>query len=92
LIVDSVFAFRREYNDYWDYRIWLEVNPQLALIRGIERDWVFEGRTEATKLHGERFQRGEAIYVAEVDPSAVADLEIDNFDFANPVVLRSRLT
>ena len=91
LIVDSVFAFRPEYNDYWDYRIWLEVNPQLALIRGIERDSVFQGRTEATKLHRERYQPGEAIYVAEFDPSAVADLVIDNSDFANPVVLRSRL-
>ena len=31
LIVDSVFAFRPEYNDYWEYRIWLEVDPEIAL-------------------------------------------------------------
>ena len=27
LIVDSVFAFRPEYNDCWEYRIWLDVDP-----------------------------------------------------------------
>jgi uridine kinase len=27
LVVDSVFAFRPEYNDCWEYRIWLEVDP-----------------------------------------------------------------
>ena len=38
LIVDSVFAFRPEYNDCWEYRIWLEVDRQIALWRGISRD------------------------------------------------------
>jgi uridine kinase len=33
LIVDSVFAFRPEYNSYWDYRIWLDVDPRLSLSR-----------------------------------------------------------
>ena len=90
LIVDSVFAFRSEYNRFWDYRIWLDVVSQLSLIRGIERDSGVEGREEATKLHRDRYRPAEAIYVAEVDPSAVADLVIDNSDFANPVVLRCR--
>ena len=35
LVVDSVFAFRPEYNDLWDYRIWLDVDPALSLRRGI---------------------------------------------------------
>jgi uridine kinase len=34
LIVDSVFAFRPQYNDCWD-RIWLEADPGVALRRGI---------------------------------------------------------
>ena len=38
LIVDSVFAFRPEYNAFWDYRIWLEVDSQLCIGRGIARD------------------------------------------------------
>jgi uridine kinase len=38
LIVDSVLAFRPEYNDCWEYRIWLDVDPETALRRGIARD------------------------------------------------------
>ena len=89
LIVDSVFAFRPEYNGLWDYRIWLDVNSQLSLSRGIERDSAAEGLEIATKLHRERYRPAEAIYVAEVSPRALADIVIDNSDFANPVVLRS---
>jgi uridine kinase len=92
LIVDSAFAFRSEYNAFWDYRIWLDVSAPLSLSRGIERDSAIEGLEEATKLHRDRYRPAEAIYVAEVDPSAAADLVIDNSDFANPVVLRSQLS
>jgi uridine kinase len=90
-IVDSVFAFRPECNNYWDYRIWLDVNSQLSLIRGIERDSEIEGLAEATRLHRDRYQPAEAIYLAEVKPTTVADVVIDNSDFANPAVLRSRV-
>jgi hypothetical protein len=51
LIVDSVFAFRPEYNDLWDYRIWLGVPADLSLRRGSR---------------------------------ALADVVIDNTDFAHP--------
>jgi hypothetical protein len=43
LIVDSVFAFRPEYNDCWEYRIWLEVAPGVAFHRGTSRDTAAEG-------------------------------------------------
>src|SRR5215471_19364056 len=43
LVVDSVFAFRPEYNDYWDFRIWLDVDSEVALERGIARDGDMEG-------------------------------------------------
>ena len=64
LIVDSVFAFRPEYNDYWDYRIWLEVDAGLALARGVARDSEMEGGIDAaTRLHRDRY------HAAELNPS-----------------------
>lgn len=87
LIVDSVFAFRPQYNAHWDYRIWLDVDSELSLVRGIERDSKVEGLKEATRLHRDRYQPAEAIYLAEVGPAGVADLVIDNSDFVNPAVL-----
>lgn len=88
LIVDSVFAFRPEYNDYWDYRIWLEVNADLALARGIARDTAIEGSLEAAvQLHRDRYQAAELLYISEVGPIAHADVVIDNNDFARPMIV-----
>jgi uridine kinase len=86
LIVDSVFALRPEYNEFWDYRIWLEVDPDLALRRGIARDTPTEGAAEAASVHRDRYYAAEMIYIAEVGPLALADLIIDNTDFARPVL------
>jgi uridine kinase len=87
LIVDSVFAFRPEYNDFWDYRVWLEVDAGLALRRGIARDAAMEGAQEALRVHRDRYYAAEMIYLAEVGPKSLADLIIDNSDFARPVLL-----
>jgi uridine kinase len=88
LIVDSVFAFRAEYNDCWEYRIWLEVDPQIALSRGISRDCAAEGFQEAVRLHRDRYRVSEMIYLAEVRPQTLADVIIDNSNFACPHILR----
>ena len=87
LIADSAFAFRPEYNDCWEYRIWLEVDARTALRRGIARDSAMEGTAEATRLHRDRYHAAETIYLAEVRPQALADLVIDNRDFTRPRIL-----
>jgi uridine kinase len=92
LIVDSVFAFRPQYNDCWEYRIWLDVDAQTALRRGIARDAAAEGAEEAARLHRDRYHAAEMIYVAEVRPRELADVIIDNRDFSAPRILASRCT
>lgn len=87
LIVDSVFAFRPEYNDFWDYRIWIEVSPQVSLARGIARDSDAEGLEAATSVHRDRYHVAEVIYIEEVNPCSLVDVRIDNTDFANPLIL-----
>lgn len=83
LIVDSVFAFRPEYNDLWDYRIWLDVDAEASLARGISRDAEMEGLEEAARVHRNRYHAAESIYIAEVKPQSLADVTIDNRDFGN---------
>jgi len=84
LIVDSVFAFRPQYNHFWDFRIWLDVDAEAALERGIARDVGREGLAGATALHRDRYHAAELIYLAEVGPVSLADVRINNRDFANP--------
>jgi uridine kinase len=83
LIVDSVFAFRPEYNDLWDYRVWLDVDADVSLERGIARDAEREGLQEAARVHRDRYHAAELIYLAEVNPRALAAIVIDNRDFRN---------
>ena len=92
LVVDSLFAFRPEYNDCWDYRVWLDVDPETALRRGIARDAEAEGAGEAARVHRDRYHAAVEIYVAEVRPQAVADVIIDNSDFARPRIVRCQIT
>lgn len=88
LIVDSVFAMRPEYDEHWEFRIWLDVPAGLSLERGIDRDAESEGRAEAEHLHRDRYHESERIYISEVDPVSRADVVIDNADFANPRLIR----
>ena len=87
LIVDSVFAFRPEYDDCWEYRIWLDVDAETAVRRGIDRDRAAEGEEGAARVHRGRYHVAEAIYLAEVDPQAKADVIIDNRDFTRPAII-----
>jgi uridine kinase len=85
LVVDGVFGMRPEYDEYWDVRIWLRAEPDVAIARGIKRDTELEGYEEAVRLHTTRFRVGEQLYVDEVRPTNKASILIDNTDFANPV-------
>ena len=88
LIVDSVFALRPEYDDCWELRVWLTVEPSVAFERAIARDQGLEGREEAERLHRDRYRVGERIYVDEVDPEQIADVVVDNTDLDEPRFVR----
>ena len=52
LLVDGVFLLRPQLDDVWDLRIWIEIDPELALRRGAARDAEMEGGLdEAERLH-----------------------------------------
>jgi uridine kinase len=85
LIVDGVFAFRPEIDDCWDLRVWLEVGRETAFVRGEARDGLW-GETES--VHRTRYAVAEDVYLAEVDAPGLADVVIDNSDFAQPRLLR----
>jgi uridine kinase len=86
-IVDTVFAFRPEYDDRWDFRVWLDVDPAESLARGVARDADREGLDQAARVHRDRYHAAELIYLAEVDPKRRADVVIDNRDFAAPRIV-----
>ena len=90
LIVDSVFAFRAEYNDCWDLRIWLDVDAATSATRSLARDGDRDGRDLTAERHENRYRAAELVYLAEVDPRTVADLVLDNRNLAEPSFIRPR--
>jgi uridine kinase len=89
LIVDGVFACRPEINTYWDRRVWVDIDAETSIRRGVERDTEMEGGTESdAALHRDRYLASELVYLAEVDPRAKASIIVDNTDFARPRIVR----
>ncbi|MCC9307616.1 uridine kinase [Kitasatospora sp. RB6PN24] len=88
LIVDGVFAFRPEINEYWDFRVWLQVDAELSVQRGADRDQDWAG-SDAESIHRNRYLVAERIYLQEVDPIPMMDVVIDNSTFASPRVVES---
>ncbi|MFI7227360.1 uridine kinase [Nonomuraea angiospora] len=83
VVVDGVFAFRPEIDKYWDFRIWMDVDAELSVRRGAERDQDWAG-SEAESIHRNRYLVAERIYLEEADPLPRMDVIIDNTDFARP--------
>lgn len=88
LVVDGVFALRPEYNRYWEYRIWLHVVSEVSFRRGVDRDTELEGPEVAKRLHRYRYRTSADIYLNEVDAPSLADVVVDNTDFANPRIIK----
>jgi uridine kinase len=89
LIVDGVFAFRPEIDEHWEFRIWVDVDRQVALRRGVERDEDWAG-PEAEAVHRDRYHVSERLYVAEVDPVRLVDVVLENSDFDRPRIVLER--
>ena len=87
LIVDGVFALRPEINDYWDLRIWLDIDAELSERRGTQRDSGWAG-PDPGRIHRERYLPAERLYISEAHPQELADVVIDNSRFMQPRILR----
>jgi uridine kinase len=89
LIVDGAFAYRPEINHYWDLRIWVDIDAELSVLRGIERDAAMDGSAAAAEaLHRDRYLVGELLYQEEVDPRSFVEVIVDNTDFDHPRLVR----
>ena len=89
LVFDGVFLLRPELRALWDLRIYLHVAQDVTLARAHERDLdLFGSEADIDLRYRERYLPGQALYRAEADPSAAADVVIDNTEPAAPVILR----
>jgi uridine kinase len=93
LVVDGVFLFRPELNDFWDVRIFVDADVEVATRRAIERDLAWGGtRASREEVYRQRYVPGEQHYLATVDPRNLADLVVENTDPMRPrLVVRRKV-
>jgi uridine kinase len=81
VLVDGIFLFRSELDDLWDFRVFVRVELEEAIRRGVERDGA-----ESERLYRSRYVPGQRIYLDAVCPAERADVVIDNSDVGRPVL------
>ncbi|MBD2514751.1 hypothetical protein H6G93_06960 [Nostoc sp. FACHB-973] len=64
LVVDGTFLFKEKLNDYWDFRIFVHTDFEIALNRGIQRDQArLGGELETKKRYLERYHKASMMYI-----------------------------
>jgi uridine kinase len=81
-IVDGIFLFRPDLNDLWDFRIFVHIDLEESIRRGVARDG-----PENEPLYRTRYAPGQRIYLESVRPRDLADVVVDNSDLERPVLI-----
>ncbi|MEH3033807.1 MAG: hypothetical protein PGN07_07140 [Aeromicrobium erythreum] len=90
VVVDCTFLQRGSLRDLWDEVVWLEVDREVALRRGIARDAErLGGPDPAAAAYAARYMAACDLYVAEERPLERASVVVEHDDPASPRILRS---
>lgn len=88
LLFDGVFLLRPELNDYWDFRIFLQVGFEETLRRVTTRDAELFGSPSAVVArYQQRYVPGQMLYLDSVRPQSLADVVVDNTDPDHPALV-----
>lgn len=85
LLVDGVFLLRPELDHLWDYRIFVQVDFEVALQRAVERDQPRFGDAVAVRArYLQRYLPGQHLYFQRDHPQERADVIVINNDPTAP--------
>ena len=88
LLFDGIFLLRPELAALWDYRVFVNVDTEVALQRAMQRDLVLFGSPEAVQTrYLQRYIPGQRLYFEMAHPQKVADVLVDNNDLAHPSLI-----
>ncbi len=85
LLFDGVFLLRPELVGCWQLKIFVHVGFDVSVERATARDVAGGGDRETLEqLYRERYVAGQRLYLESCRPRRLADVEVDNTDFAAP--------
>jgi len=89
LIMEGIFLFRPELVNYWDIKIFVDVDFKITVKRAVkraaEREYI-GAEQEILDKYEKRYIPGQQLYFEQTHPKEKADIIIDNSDFENPVI------
>ena len=89
LLFDGIFLLRPEIASYWDLSIFVHVDFDISVQRGVQRYQELFG--ESDTVHQQYLQRyvpGQRLYLQSCRPIERANIVIDNNDLLHPVILK----
>lgn len=78
ILVEGIFLQRKEYNQIFDYMIYIDVPEEVRLQRVLGRDTYIGNDKEITEKYENRYFPAERKYVEEYSPKESADYIISN--------------
>ena len=79
LLVDGIFLLRPELNDLWMFRIFVHIDLEESIRRGVARDG-----PETEHLYRRRYVPGQRLYLESVRPAALADVVLSRGPASRP--------
>lgn len=92
LLMEGVFLFRPELINYWDLKIFIDVDFKITIKRAVKRTAEMEYIGAEQKIidkYNLRYIPGQKIYFKKENPKEKADIVIDNGDFKNPKLIKA---
>lgn len=87
----TVLVIDGAYLSNWDYKIYLDVQYDVARGRGVMRDAaLLGGEVLAEDKYLKRYHAAAELYESEVKPKLQADIIIDNSDFLHPRIIENK--
>ena len=83
--------FRPELVNYWDIRIFVDVDFKITVKRAVKRATEIEyigAEQEILDKYEKRYIPGQQLYFEQAQPKEKADIIINNSDFENPEITK----
>lgn len=91
LVMDGIFLFRPVLVSYWNFKIFVDVDFEKSLERGVRRDVGYiPTLEEAVKRYQTRYIPAQRLYLKEAYPKKIANVVIKNDDVYNPIITKCK--
>ena len=87
LLFEGVLLYREPLNQYFDFRIFIDISFDEVLKRAAKRDLSLLGK-DVIEKYNNKYIPIQKLYIEKYNPKILSDIIIDNNDYWNPKILK----